>query len=152
MRPRCIPPAGRWKQVLLNLVVNASEAMHGEAALKIVLRPCRELPIGFYILRPAEAGGYVQIHVVDTGAGHRTGNPRPCVEPFFTTKRSAARRGPAWGFRWCIQSAQQTGIGLSLESDPGKGASFTLTIPVTDATVRQTHQYPNQQPGLTSNE
>ena len=137
--PKVHTARGPLEQVLLNLVVNASEAMHGEGALKIILRPCRELPIGFYILRPAEAGEYVQIHVVDTGPGIAPEIRDRVFEPFFTTKRSAAKAGTGLGLSLVYSIAQQTGIGLSLESDPGKGASFTLTIPVTDATVRQTH-------------
>ncbi|MDR3458872.1 MAG: ATP-binding protein [Verrucomicrobiae bacterium] len=137
--PKVEVTRGPLEQVLLNLVVNASEAMQGEGGLKIMVRSCPVLPAGVYILHPAPAGEYVELHVVDTGPGIAPEIRDRLFEPFFTTKRNAAKAGTGLGLSLVYSIAQQTGIGLKVESDPGKGACFMLTIPVATASVRQTH-------------
>ncbi|HEV2694810.1 MAG TPA: ATP-binding protein [Verrucomicrobiae bacterium] len=137
--PRARVARGPLEQVLLNLLVNASEAMQGEGHLKIVLHACAALPPGAYILRPSPAGEYVELNVVDTGPGIAPEIRDRLFEPFFTTKQKAAKAGTGLGLSLVYSIAQQTGIGLSLESEPGKGARFTLFIPAGGTAVRQMH-------------
>ena len=62
-------------------------------------------------------------------------------EPFFTTKRAGTKVGTGLGLSLVFTIAQQDGLGLSAESDPSKGATFTLMIPVDSVVppVRETH-------------
>jgi signal transduction histidine kinase len=130
---------GALEQILLNLVVNASEAMQGEGRLKIVAHARQSLQPRPYVLRPHQVPRYVELSVIDSGPGIA---PEICdrlFEPFFTTKRSGSKVGTGLGLSTVYAIAQKWELGLSVESEPGKGAMFTLMIPVEAMPVRQTH-------------
>ena len=132
---------GRLEQVLLNLIVNASEAMQGKGKLKIALHSRPALPPKRYALRPNPAAQYLELSVVDSGPGIAPEIQPRLFEPFFTTKRAGAKAGTGLGLSLVFTIAQQDGLGLSVESEPNKGATFTLMIPVDSVTtpVRETH-------------
>ncbi len=132
---------GRLEQVLLNLVVNASEAMQGQGKLKIVVRRCAATPAGALVLRPQSAGNYVELSVADSGPGIPAEIRERIFEPFFTTKRMGAKAGTGLGLSLVYSIAQQDGLGLHVDSEPGRGTTFSLLIPVASETapVRQTH-------------
>jgi two-component system, cell cycle sensor histidine kinase and response regulator CckA len=130
---------GPLEQILLNLVVNASEAMQGEGRLKIVVHERPSAPSQPCVLRPNTAGQYVELSVIDSGPGIAPEIRDRMFEPFFTTKRSGAKAGTGLGLSLVYSIAQQWGLGLGVESEPGNGARFTLLIPVESAPVRQTH-------------
>lgn len=121
---------GRLEQVLLNLIVNASEAMQGKGKLKITLHPRPALPNKTYALRPNPAAQYLELAVIDSGPGIAPEIQPRLFEPFFTTKRAGAKAGTGLGLSLVFTIAQQDGLGLSLESAPGKGATFTIVIPI----------------------
>lgn len=129
---------GRLEQVLLNLIVNASEAMQGKGKLKIILHPRPALPAKTYALRPNPAAQYLELAVVDSGPGIAPEIRSRLFEPFFTTKRAGAKPGTGLGLSLVYSIAEQDGLGLAVESEPAKGATFTLIIPV-DSPVRETH-------------
>ncbi|MDB6029455.1 MAG: putative Histidine kinase [Verrucomicrobiales bacterium] len=137
--PKVEVPRGPLEQILLNLLVNASEAMHGEGRLKISLHSRPSLPMRTYSLRPFPAEQYLELSVIDSGPGIAPEIRDRLFEPFFTTKRSGAKAGTGLGLSLVYSLAQQAGLGLSIESDLGKGANFTVTIPIGAAPVRQTH-------------
>ena len=121
---------GGLEQVLLNLVVNASEAMQGSGKLKITIQPRRSLPVHQYVLRPGEAEQFIELTVADSGPGIAPENLLRLFEPFFTTKRSGAKAGTGLGLSLVYSIAQQAGLGLSVESEPDQGATFTIVVPV----------------------
>jgi signal transduction histidine kinase len=121
---------GRLEQVLLNLVVNASEAMQGKGKLKITLQPRPTLPAKTYALRPNPAAQYLELSVVDSGPGIAPEVQPRLFEPFFTTKRAGAKAGTGLGLSLVFTIAQQDGLGLSVESEPNRGATFTIVIPI----------------------
>lgn len=132
---------GRLEQVLLNLVVNASEAMQGQGRLTISVHTRTRPAAKPYALRPADASQYVEMTVVDSGPGIAPEVQARLFEPFFTTKRTSAKAGTGLGLSLVYSIAQQDGLGLSVESEAGKGATFTLVIPVPVglSPVRETH-------------
>jgi signal transduction histidine kinase len=71
----------------------------------------------------------VKLSVIDSGPGISPEIRERLFEPFFTTKRNAAKAGTGLGLSLVYSVAQQDGLGLSVESEPGKGAEFTLIIP-----------------------
>ena len=133
---------GRLEQVLLNLIVNASEAMQGQGKLKLTVQVRAQLPARSFALRPAAAPRFVELSVVDSGPGIPPEIQARLFEPFFTTKRSGAKAGTGLGLSLIYNIAEQDGLGVSVASEPGNGATFTLTIPVAETTpVRETHSF-----------
>ena len=129
---------GRLEQVLLNLIVNASEAMQGHGKLRISVHTRVVLPGKPYVLRPDPAARFVEMAVIDSGPGIAPEVRSQLFDPFFTTKRAGAKAGTGLGLSLVYSVAQQEALGLSVESEPGKGAIFTLVIPVRDKHSSQT--------------
>ena len=135
---RATPPVrvnkGKLQQALLNLVVNASEAMKGSGKLTLSVRPLTILPElaeGRFTVRPNDAAHYVQIAVMDTGPGIPAEILDRIFEPFFTTKTAGTRKGTGLGLSLVHTMAGQEGFGLAVQSKPGAGATFHLFIPET---------------------
>lgn len=120
---------GKLEQMLLNLVVNASEAMNGRGRLRIAARRQHEVPTGF-VLPPAAAADYVEVTVEDNGPGIPPEIRDRIFEPFFTTKREGRRPGTGLGLSMVYAIAQAEGLGLRLETDLGHGSRFRVWIPV----------------------
>ncbi len=126
---------GRLQQILLNLIVNASEAMAGKGRLSIdtsVLSNVKEL----CVLRPSAAAAYVELSVGDSGPGIPPEIRERIFEPFFTTKQAGATRGTGLGLSLVYSLAQQDGLGISLDTAPGQGSVFRIYIPVTSQLKR----------------
>jgi signal transduction histidine kinase/WD40 repeat protein len=123
---------GRMQQILLNLLVNASEAMNGHGRLRIAARACNSLQ-GDFVLRPGPAARYIEVVVEDTGPGIDPQIRERVFEPFFSTKPRSATSGTGLGLSLVHSLAEQEKIGINLESTPGCGTTFTLWIPVADA-------------------
>jgi len=119
---------GRLEQILLNLVVNATEAMEGKGRLRIAVRDATEAD-GEFILRPRPTERYVELEVSDTGPGIEPGVRDRVFEPFFSTKPQSASSGTGLGLSLVHSLAEQEGMGIRLESGPGRGTSFTILIP-----------------------
>jgi signal transduction histidine kinase len=121
---------GRLEQILLNLVINASEAMQGRGQLRICTY-LRSNPLdGYPVLRPRPAPRYVELTVSDSGPGIPPETLERIFDPFFSTKRSSSTPGTGLGLSMVYSIAQQGGLGLSVESVPGAGATFSVWLPV----------------------
>ncbi|MBS1262677.1 MAG: Wide host range VirA protein [Calditrichaeota bacterium] len=120
----------RLSQVLVNLVVNAHDAMPEGGTLTVAakresyLTPS-ELPDGD--VRP---GNYVAISITDTGGGMDDDVKGRIFEPFFTTKGSG--KGTGLGLPNVHLIVRQHGGWLDVDSTPGKGSTFTVHLPVAD--------------------
>jgi signal transduction histidine kinase len=130
--PKVDVSRGRLEQILLNLVVNASEAMQGKGKLKIALHRRDRRPVKRYALRPGEAEEFIELSVADSGPGIALENQLRLFEPFFTTKRSGAKAGTGLGLSLVYAICEQDGLGLSVDSAPEQGAMFTIVVPVND--------------------
>ncbi|MBS1854202.1 MAG: PAS domain S-box protein [Acidobacteria bacterium] len=105
-------------QVVMNLVVNARDAMPSGGTLTITTRNAGGDPY---------PGDYVMLEVRDTGIGMDESTQQQIFEPFFTTKR----RGKGTGLGLATAFAVVTGAGghIAVESQPGQGATFRLYFP-----------------------
>lgn len=107
------------QQVVVNLIVNAGQAMaehHGRRLLTITAGQ----------MSGQEPGACVEIALQDTGPGISPHNLERLFDPFFTTKPD----GMGMGLAICRTTAEAHGGKLSVESPPGGGATFRLTLPV----------------------
>jgi signal transduction histidine kinase/WD40 repeat protein len=119
---------GRLEQMLLNLVVNAAEAMGGKGSLRLVAREVRD-PNGC-VLAPRAATRYVELSVTDSGPGIAPEVLPRIFEPFFTTKTKGAQHGTGLGLSMLYTMAQEDGIGVAVRSPSGRGTTFRLLLPV----------------------
>ena len=77
--------------------------------------------------------------MANTGPGISAEIRDRIFEPFFTTKRGGAKPGTGLGLSLVYSIAQQAGLGLGVESEPGRGTVFTVLLPVAAAPVRESH-------------
>jgi signal transduction histidine kinase len=124
---------GRLEQILLNLVINAAEAMQGRGRLKICTLLRSGVLDGLQVLRPQPAARYVELTVSDSGPGIEREIIGRIFDPFFSTKRSSSTLGTGLGLSLVYSIAERAGFGLNVQSVPGSGATFFVWIPVTSA-------------------
>ena len=115
---------GQLEQVLLNLVVNARDAMPKGGCLTLETRDSR-LESGNDANLPA--GDYVSLLVSDTGVGIEPQVLPHIFEPFFTTKEVG--KGSGLGLSMVEGVVNQSGGGVIVESELGRGATFTVHLP-----------------------
>ena len=137
--PKVALGRGLLEQILLNLVVNASEALRGEGRLKIVLRSLPAEAFRALVLRPRAAEHYLELVVTDSGPGISPEIRDRIFEPFFTTKRGGTKPGTGLGLSLVYSIAQSAGLGLGVESELGRGTVFTVLLPVAADPVRESH-------------
>jgi signal transduction histidine kinase/ActR/RegA family two-component response regulator len=120
-------------QVLLNLVINAKDAMPGGGTLTIQTRNV-DIDEDFTRLhRGSAAGPYVLFCVSDTGVGMDEETQAHIFEPFFTTK--ARGKGTGLGLSMVFGIVKQSGGYIWVESRPGKGSAFHILLPRLDDVV-----------------
>ncbi len=117
---------GQLEQVLVNLAVNARDAMPGGGTLRLSVedRPWDELAPA---ARASPPGDQVAFRVSDDGAGMDPATAARAFEPFFTTK--GPDRGTGLGLATCHGIVTQAGGAIWLESRPGGGTTVTFTLP-----------------------
>ena len=122
--PRVRVDAGQLEQVLLNLAVNARDAMRDggrltieTAAIDVADPDDDEMP----------TGRCIRLRVSDTGCGMTPEVQAHLFEPFFTTK--APGKGTGLGLSTVYGIVKQSGGAISVETAPGKGATFVIVLP-----------------------
>lgn len=120
---RVLADEGQLEQVIMNLAVNARDAMPKGGVLRIQTAQVeRERPC-------------VQLTVADTGCGMSKQVAERIFEPFFTTKEKG--RGTGLGLATVYGIVKQSGGDISVCSEPGKGTTFDILFPQTDAVMER---------------
>jgi PAS domain S-box-containing protein len=126
--------AGQLEQVLMNLAVNARDAMPGGGTLRITTANCTLTAPQPAVPRAVQPGAYVCITVADTGCGITPDVREHIFEPFFTTKSRG--KGTGLGLAVIHGIMQQHGGSIRVESAPARGATFMLYLPRLEADVQ----------------
>ena len=123
--------AGQMEQVLMNLVVNARDAMPSGGTLTVEI---------------ATTGSNVTLAVTDTGQGMDEGTQKRIFEPFFTTKPAGV--GTGLGLSTVYGIVTQSGGRVSVQSTVGAGTTFSITLPAAaQATEPAVEERAAQKPG-----
>jgi signal transduction histidine kinase len=118
--------AGCMHQVLINLAVNARDAMPDGGRLTIALSNVdlgETRPPGLTAIKP---GPYVRLNVTDNGMGMTADVQAHLFEPFFTTKEG---KGTGLGLATVHRIVQQSGGHVIVETEPNKGTTFKIFLP-----------------------
>jgi signal transduction histidine kinase/CheY-like chemotaxis protein len=123
---------GQIEQALLNLYVNAWQAMSGGGELYIATQ---NITLNKKFTRPYQvtAGKYVKISVTDTGAGMDKATQQKIFEPFFTTKEMG--RGTGLGLASVYATIQNHSGIIKVSSKKGQGTTFTIYLPASEKEV-----------------
>lgn len=126
--PRVKADAGQLEQVLINLAVNARDAMPDGGNLTIQTSTT-EFDWGYDgVLSPVIPGHYAVLTVTDDGGGMSEDTQRRVFEPFFTTKELG--KGTGLGLSTVYGIVKQCGGLVRVQSAVGRGTSFTIYLPI----------------------
>ena len=114
------------EQIVMNLAVNARDAMPQGGVLKVATSPGRRA----VALKEADGLGSIELTVSDSGCGMDLETQKRVFEPFFTTKQLG--RGTGLGLSTVYGIVQQCGAGIELESEPGVGTEFRVSFPLAE--------------------
>ncbi len=120
-----IADIAQFETAVINLAINARDAMDGEGRLTISVRKVSMIPA----LRgqPARRGDFIAVSIDDIGTGIAPQHLAAIFEPFFTTKEVG--KGTGLGLSQAFGFAKQSGGDIAVASRLGEGASFTIYLP-----------------------
>ena len=132
--------AEQLRQVLLNLIRNAAQAMSGRGAVQLATRGREERPAG---ASAKDATHWVEISVRDQGPGIAPQVLKNLFVPFFTTKE----RGTGLGLAISQRVVADMGGRIEVATRPGAGATFTVLLPVSpEPLLRDSSRDPDAPP------
>jgi signal transduction histidine kinase len=135
----CWGDENRIGQVFINLVRNAMDAMPAGGALNISVK---------------KKGDRIEASFTDTGPGMSPGMLDRIFDPFFSTKdagETGVHGGTGLGLAICRDILEQHNGEISVESAPGRGTSFSVTLPVTECRVEPEQEKRDSRPSFAPN-
>jgi PAS domain S-box-containing protein len=117
--------SGQLDTAVVNMVVNARDAMAGRGTITISIEPASTIPA--IRSHGPRTGDFVKLSVSDTGSGIAAENLERVFEPFFTTK--GLGQGTGLGLSQVFGFTKQSGGEVMVESRLGEGTTFTLYLP-----------------------
>jgi two-component system, cell cycle sensor histidine kinase and response regulator CckA len=141
LRPVRIDPA-EAEEVILNLVLNARDAMPGGGRVMLSTRN-RSAGIGEHSPASLFHPALMELVVRDTGTGMDAETRARVFEPFFTTKRSG--KGTGLGLATVYRVVKRAGGTIEIESEPGKGTRIIIRLPAAESN-QQTHKPEGRKP------
>ncbi|GGE52467.1 hypothetical protein GCM10007276_31850 [Agaricicola taiwanensis] len=118
----------QFETALVNIAVNARDAMNGEGRLTLRLWEAEALP--FFSGDGIGAGRFICVSIADTGCGIPRERLGEIFEPFFTTKEIG--KGTGLGLSQVYGFVKQSGGDVTVESELGRGTTFTLYLPLVE--------------------
>jgi len=113
--PPVVADRSQLQQVFINIILNAADAMNGKGTLTLKTTISEGKP-------------FINISISDTGHGIKKEDKSRLFEPFFTTKEAGA--GTGLGLAICYSIIQKHGGTIEVESEVGKGSTFTVKLPL----------------------
>ncbi len=128
-RPVVIGDNGQLQNAVINLALNARDAMPGGGRLTVTTDnidlPERDCQVGPFILEP---GDHLRVRITDTGTGMTPDVMAHLFEPFFTTKEPG--KGSGMGLASVFGTVSSHRGAIEVESRPGTGTTFSILLPV----------------------
>ena len=127
-------------QVLMNLIVNARDAMPDGGVIEVATNSVR---VDSHDTRPVPAGNYVCLTVKDTGGGMSPSQQRKIFDPFFSTK--AKGKGTGLGLANVSEIIRDHKGHIDVTSKRGRGTTFEIIIPVVQANPKPVRTFQNSE-------
>ena len=132
----CLADSGQLESALLNIAINARDAMPSGGTLRFRAEPCAGLPDnarGDLDTDTSPDAGFIAISISDSGTGMPDEVKERAFEPFFTTKETG--RGTGLGLSTVYGFVKQSKGAIEIESAIGVGTTVTLYIPIVQHTI-----------------
>jgi len=131
--PRTLPTVfvdeGQIKQALLNVLKNSAEALSPGGRVYVKARKVELRQLEYGVLQPGE---YIMVIVEDQGKGIPKDDMGKIFDPYFSTKDSVSQMGMGLGLSICYSILEKHKGHVTVESEPGRGTTVILYIPVFD--------------------
>jgi PAS domain S-box-containing protein len=141
---------GQVEQVLMNLAVNARDAMPSGGSLTIGTADVELDEMAARLYPGAKAGNYVVLSVTDSGVGMNSETLQHIYEPFFTTKEVG--KGTGLGLATVYGIVKQSGGYIWVDSEVGKGSTFQIFLPRVEEAVTHAPKEASPTPVMQGNE
>jgi two-component system NtrC family sensor kinase len=126
--PACQADAAQLEAALLNLAINARDAMSGQGEVEVTTRTTWLNEADLVNNQDAQPGAYAEITLSDSGAGMAAEVMNRAFEPFFTTKGPG--QGTGLGLSQVFGFIRQLGGHVAIRSQPGRGTAVSLYLPL----------------------